>query len=226
MTGKWIKFDFRGTLRIKKGSGISCVVSTFQNAKKLRCCLAAFALQDPNVQVTVADNSPDQHGVRWNYAVAKSYDMTYVNTSHIEGHAYGAANAICGVGEQLLDRDNKPWKDLVLGEWVCFPSDDGYHVPLFSKIVLETAAAHPKWDFIYWDTLYDPRRTGKYEVMNVQPTECRIDKTSFMVRTSVFREIGGFPPHANDWRDSALAQKLVNAGVPHGKAEGVLCVHS
>ena len=194
---------------------LCCIVSTFEGADKLKCSLAALRLQNPWLSIRVTDNSPaSSNDALVTRKVSEDFQSLYINTSHIQGGTdpCDAANAI---------------SPLVNSEWLTFPSDDGYHVPLFSKIVLQTAAEHPEWDFIYWDILYDPRRTGKYEVMSVHPANCHIDKTSFMIRTKLFCEIGGFPPSSdNGWRDAKLAEKLVAMGVKHGKAPGVLVCHN
>ena len=197
---------------------LTCIVSTFMGAAKLRCSIAALLLQDPEVNIIVTDNTPRSSAeYSRSERVAEELCVRYINTCHVGG---GTDPCDAATYVAALHRPE-------LGEWLTFPSDDGYHVPLFSKIVLQTAAEHPEWDFIYWDILYDPRRTGKYEVMSVHPANCHIDKTSFMIRTKLFCEIGGFPPSPdNGWRDAKLAEKLVAMGVKHGKAPGCLGVHS
>src|SRR5690242_1196067 len=198
---------------------LCCIVSTFEGADKLKCSLAALRLQNPPVRILVTDNSPETgyHALGTEMST-KRFDAEYINTSTVNGGTdpCDAANWVC-----------QSWPFDIREEWLTFPSDDGYHVPLFSKIVLQTAAEHPEWDFIYWDILYDPRRTGKYEVISVHPANCHIDKTSFMIRTKLFCEIGGFPPSPdNGWRDAKLAEKLMAMKVKHGKAPGVLVCHN
>lgn len=199
---------------IPHGDGITCIVSTHCRPRELNLCILSLILQLPRVQIIVTDNSIDQKSKDWTKAVCKHTNVNYMTTSTFreQRECYDSANIAA---------------PLAIGNWLCFPSDDGYHVPQWSRIVLETATQHPDWDLIYWDTLYDPRRTGKYEVMVVYPSECQIDKTSFMVKRSLFMGVGGFPerPHDN-WRDAELINKLMSIGVKHGKAPGVLCVHS
>lgn len=186
---------------------IACIVSAFDRHPHLRCVLASLQMQRPEVRVIVADNGNTQALNRWTRAIAKSFN--YDHLALRMDSCYEPVNLLAPEIEQ---------------EWLCCPADDSYYVPKWSKIVLETADANPSWDFIYWDTLYDPRRTGKYEPMVVELKECCIDKASFMIKTRLFCEIGGFPPRPwDDWRDAELAKTIVNLNIKHGKAPGVLC---
>lgn len=115
---------------------------------------------------------------------------------------------------------------LAEGEWIATPSDDTYYVPEFIEI-MTSAGEQNGWDFVYCDTLYDPRRTGKWEILNVLPSPCQIDKVSFIVRRDKFT--GFIPDPMCPWgratqSDGYTAADLANR-LPHGKAPGVLVVH-
>lgn len=126
------------------------------------------------------------------------------------------------------------------GDWLAFPNDDTYYVPDFIRIMTDRAIKGPEafqyelealpheLDLVYCDTLYDPRRTGRWEVLDVHPSPGRIDKTSFIVRRDKFMGFipdpvspFGSPCQSDGYTMQALADRL-----PHGKAPGVLVVHS
>ncbi len=186
---------------------ISFIVSAYNHPEKLICCLASLAIQIPEPDLWVADNSDTPEMVEACESVCSVFGARRVQTH--------AETSLCYISSEHV-------AEMVSGEWLCFPSDDSYYVPGFSKLMLD-AAEENGWDFVYCDALYDPRMGGEYSVMTTRPACCAIDKTTFILRRELFQ---GFPPHESDWRDGALAESLVERGVKHGKPRGILVVHN
>lgn len=112
-------------------------------------------------------------------------------------------------------------------EWLCFPNDDSYLMPFYSRIMMKEANANG-WDLVYCDCVYDPRMAkGHYTVFEVSPVAGRIDKICVMVRRKAFKE---FPciDHPQFWTmaDGLFVRQLVKDGVAHGKCPGVQAVHN
>ncbi len=189
---------------------ISFIVSAYDRPDHLRCCLASLDLQGDH-EIIVCDNG----GTLYNQAITNHAGVIYLNTSKLVPQT-------CYHGLEAQPD----------GNWLCFPSDDSYYVPNFARIMLHTAEAN-NWEFVYSDVLYDPRLAhatrglhDTYSVMDTQPHCGSFDKTCFIVTRRAFEQVGGWPRHEADWRDGALAEALVNAGIRHGKAPGILLVHN
>ena len=200
----------------------------------LRCCLASLETQttDCNLHVLVACNSMEPSVQKLHRAVVledNTADLYFTAQQCGALDCYYAAEALVGDG-------------LATGEWIGFPSDDGYHTPNYLANMLASAREN-NWDFVYCDMLSSsfwlkdgsgpsPTRTD-YEYINVSPVKTNnrytIDKTCMLVKTALFREIG-FPGKLNGkpcGADGMLAEELVRRGVRHGKARGgALVVHS
>lgn len=115
----------------------------------------------------------------------------------------------------------------VSGDWLCFPNDDAYLVPFYSRIMLREANKNG-WDMVYCNCIYDPRMdTQYYKVFEVEPITSKIDKVCIMVRRKVFH---GFPliHHHQFWvmADGLFVRQLVKEGVAHGKCQGVMAAHN
>jgi hypothetical protein len=112
-------------------------------------------------------------------------------------------------------------------EWLCFPNDDSYLMPFYSRIMIREADKN-QWDLVYCDCVYDPRmQKNFYQVFEVSPVAGRIDKICVMVRRRVFK---GFPciEHPQFWTmaDGLFVRQLVKDGVAHGKVLGPMCCHN
>lgn len=203
---------------------ISYIVSHHNRSRELRICLASLHLQEFPKEILVCDNSSTPIHRSWckQICAPSVYDtpgpwcVQYLDTwaSDFCDTCYHSPEY---VGSQ--------------GDWLCFPSDDSYYVPLFSKLMLQ-AAEKNGWEFVYCDVLYDPRRAlagGKgeeYSVMITAPNLGSIDKTCFLTTRRAFDAVGGWPEHPGDWRDGALAEAVVKAGIKHGRVPGAMVVHS
>lgn len=188
---------------------VSFIVSSRGRPLELRSCLASLALQDPPFEVFVAATSENPHTIENVRKVCDFMGMTLIET-----------------GEDNIFKATASVIPKTTGEWLVFPNDDCYLVPAFNRYML-TAACANDWDLVYCDCLYDPRMFGHYDVFEVKPKACRIDKVCIMLRKAKFE---AFPwlNHPTLWvmSDSLLAQSLVKNGIAHGKAPGVMAVHN
>ena len=191
--------------------GITFIVSAYDRPQFLLCCISSLKCQSIRAdKIIIADNFDWKDTVNRSLQLAMELEVEYENPKAIE--CYWS-------GEQIgLSQEN--------ADWLCFPSDDSYYVPLFSEIMLDYAEKRGL-DFVYCDCLYDPRRTGKYDVMYVEPRVCSIDKTCLLVKRKVFTGFPGKPPrNESSAADGLLAESLVARGLRHGKAPGILVVHN
>lgn len=201
---------------------ISYIVSAYDRPKSLRGCLDSLLVQtDQDFEVYVMDNATVQeiHVEQEEYVQSLKDDrFHYVHT--------GAMN----IGDCYWTGDYAV-ANLVTGEFVCFPSDDSYYVPKFGERMYR-AAVQNHWDLVYCKMLYDdrlPDNRGEYDILDVLPVVCRIDKTGFIVRRSKFIPFPGKNPAdvtAPCCADGWLVQALVKSGIRHGKVRGVYVVHN
>lgn len=186
---------------------LAFIVNAYENPLEVRCCVSSLLLQWPsetyNTQVHVADNSNKTAAVA---AVCSSLNVYWHQT---EGHCYTAS-------EQVASK--------IEADYLCFASSDGYYVPGFSSIMLETAM-RTNADLVYCNVLYDPRLHGRgiYSVLDSFPEIRWIDKTNFIVKASCFR---GWPAHPQMWCDGQFVENLVASGAKIAKAKGILVVHN
>lgn len=197
---------------------ISYIVSSYERPGHLLCCLASLANQvcmtNGGFEIIVTCNSIDELEQNTHANVAHKFGAYIFFTAKTFGakDCYDAAEYVV---------------DIAKGDWLCFPSDDSYYVPLFLGRMLDAAQTH-SWDFVYCDMLYTSKWHGwRYEVMDVKPVRQHIDKTCFILRRELFK---GFPGKKNGMpceADGELAEELVKRGVRHGKASGgALVIHN
>lgn len=202
---------------------ITYIVSAYDRPAHLHCCLSSLAIQQGEKQIIVASNAtePAMRQVIREAALEVCYHgvprIQFVDTA-----ALGATECYSGI-EAVME------KGIVRGEWLCFPSDDSYYVPPFAQIMLDAAHANA-WDLVYPEAIiYDGRCIyGKYAVFPIDPWPCSIDKTCFMLKRDKFPATGfpGKVPGGASASDGLLVQQLVQGGISHGKAPGVLVVHN
>jgi glycosyltransferase involved in cell wall biosynthesis len=175
--------------------------------------LVSLRLQtEQNIEIIVADNSIDEE-MRGHNDDACGSDSRIVYMHCGGTSCYRSGNTAARFAK---------------GDYLCFPSDDGYYVPGFTALMLD-AAEKNNWDLVYCDLLDDPRQLGYYGVRHVKPALGYIDKTCYIVKREVFESIGGFPPgeDGDDWAaDWWLVEKLIALGVSHGKLTQLLVVHN
>lgn len=166
--------------------------------------LHSLAVQTfPDFEVIVTDNSSSQ---KTNNRIVNSLDerFRHVDTSSLDpGGCYAAAN-------WAVEQECK-------GEFLCFPSDDSYYVPVFAERMLNSGT-----DLVYCNMVYDARFNGQcYAPVNVLPMLNSIDKTGFIVRRSKFQ-----PFNISEKADGELIELLVSQGISHAKIPDVLMVHN
>ena len=195
---------------------ISYIVSNYHSALSLLCCVTSLLQQDATEEILIADNSTDPQQIQFvENMLSLSYKIRRIDTSKVcptpteqVAPCYAAANEVAKEAK---------------GEWLCFPSSDSYYVPGFARIMLDTAD-ELGLEFVYADFLYDPRyNTTHYQVVQAYPRYRMFDKTCFIVKRDRFN---GFPLKSNGADDYLLCAGLLEAGVKHGKAPGVLLVHN
>lgn len=193
-------------------SKISFIVSAYDRPAMLRCVLAALQVQtEPDIEIIVADNSPhialnNEH----QYVIHQLNDKRF---SYRNPRARFCYEAI----EQLAPETR--------GEWLCFPHDDGYYVPVFAQRMLEAAGQDPDAQLVYCDMLYDERMFGHYDVLHSEPRLGAIDKGSFIIRRELFLT-RAWPPVPDISRDGIFIEELVRDGALMIHAPGVMFVHN
>jgi glycosyltransferase involved in cell wall biosynthesis len=185
----------------------SFIVSAFENPARLACLLRSLQIQsEPNFEVLIADNTATETAVAKNREVVEQLGdsrFKYINARLSDCYCsanYGAS--------------------LATGDYLCFPSDDGYYVPRFLQTMLDAGPA----DLIYCDCIYDGHGAS-YRLMDVAPVGGRIDKGGFLVRRERFSGFKG-PAGADRAADAWLIEALIKTGVTHTKAPGYLWVHN
>jgi glycosyltransferase involved in cell wall biosynthesis len=180
---------------------ISYIVTTFDRPDHLACCLYSLKAQtDQSFEILVTDNS--EKGIMKKVVdEIKDDRIRYFNPKKQE--CYESSNHTAQFAE---------------GEFLCFPSEDSYYVPLFAELMY-----HPEYDLVYCDMLYDRRLLGKYTILHVSPVVNRIDKTGFIVKRDKF---SGFLLHDLVRADGIFVQSLVKSGAKHTKINEALIVHN
>jgi glycosyltransferase involved in cell wall biosynthesis len=182
----------------------SFIVSAYDRPDALACLLWSLKVQtEPGFDVIVVDNGDREWG-----------NLERLNDMYDHRFQYIAARK-----SNCYESSNLGAKH-AMGEYLCFPSDDGYYVPRFLELMLE-----PKADLTYCDMLYDPRLTGVYAPIRVEPG-LDIDKGGFLVKRECFQPFPWERPDGLRMADHFLIDDLIAAGVRHAKVPGVLFIHN
>jgi glycosyltransferase involved in cell wall biosynthesis len=198
---------------------VSYIVSAYNRPASLPCCLWSLKVQtDPDFEVIVADNGLEiAHDIRHQLAVCNLNDPRFrrVDTSNSENPAWDSYWS----AEIAVEHE-------ACGEWLCFPSDDSYYMPIFQEALVK-AAEERGWDLVYCDMIYDRRLSGKYATLDVQARVGQIDKTGFLLKREKWI---GFPHKPTvpgfSCADGEMIAQLVASGVKHGKVSEILVVHN
>lgn len=112
------------------------------------------------------------------------------------------------------------------GEYLCFPSDDGYYMPEFGAALLYACRNRPL-DMAFCEVVHDRRCNGVYGIFNTAARCGQIDKGCFILHRSKFN---GFPTKPCTDRpcpaDGEMVDMLVRDGVVCGKVDEILAVHN
>ena len=200
---------------------VTYIVSAFNRPQHLRGCLASLQVQtDSDMQVLVADNATDPVMAMRNQGVVRDlYDdrFRYICTDqHLAQPAWD-----CYWSAEWMIANHAD------GEWLCFPSDDSYYMPVFQETCIKAAEANG-WGLVFPEMLYDRRIHGKYAILNTRAEVCGIDKTGFLMRRSVWPgEWPGKPQQLSaSCCDGELVVALVRSGVKWGKVDEILVLHN
>jgi hypothetical protein len=186
---------------------VTFIVAVWKKTTSMWCQLASLADQTVPVEILVTEDGDDPAIMAEHQRAADQFGAKLIVTQ--AGMDSKAANMV--------------WEQ-TRGEWLGFANDDGYMVPKYAELMIAAAEKHG-WDLVYCDLVYDPRLTGKYDVLLAEPRLGRVDRTSFLVRRKVWE---GFVPYGDNWlwADGATIEAMIKRGVAHGKAKGVLVVHN
>ena len=194
----------------KRPESVAFIVSSRGRPRELASCLASLVLQDDPKQIVVATTNENRKNIAAIRKVCRQFDVRLLDTRS-KNLFYATASGV----------------HVTKSEWLCFPNDDAYLVPFYSRIMIREANKNG-WDMVYCDCIYDPRMDKNYyTVFEVEPVTSRIDKVCVMVRRKVFH---GFPliDHHQFWTmaDGLFVRQLVKEGVSHGKCPGVMAAHN
>ena len=190
------------------------VVSAFNRPVELKLCLLSLVCQSRvDWSAIVTDNAMDstyrdlnRDAVEW----VGDPRIQYAYTGDQAKNCYISAN----IGAQEAE-----------GEWLAFPSDDGYVCPWYLERMLRRAA---DLDLVYCDIVLGSAQSHRF--LSQQPRCCEIDKTGFSVRREWFNRVGGFVIENVDGgastADGQFIERVVAAGARHGKVDEVLVVHN
>ncbi len=177
----------------------SFIVSAYDRPDHLLCCVASLRIQTyRNFEVIVTDNAKHP-GI----ASGQKYLIEDLNLLD-DRFSY----------ELLRLRDcyeSANWGSRVAaGEYLCFPSDDGYYCPRFLELMLKHGDGA---DVIYCDCIWDGRGYGPGEEcihLDTAPVCGKIDKGGFLVKRSAFKEFKG-PFGMDRGADGWLIEDLVKS---------------
>ena len=183
----------------------SFIVSAFDRPAHLDLLLRSLRLQTcRDFEVLVTDNAVGARASENLDAVQRIGDSRFRHIAAREPDCYFSANLGAAAAQ---------------GEYLCFPSDDGYYVPRFLEAMLGAGPA----DLIYCDCVYDGHGIN-YAPMQTRPACGFIDKGGFLVKREQFRGFRG-PAGADRAADGWLVEALIKSGATHSKVPGHLWVH-
>jgi len=170
------------------------IVSAYERPRQLACVLYSLLVQtERDFNIIVTDNA-DQC-----LDTVRSIDdprIHYMRT--IARDCYESANLA------VLRAD---------GEYLCFPSDDGYYAPRFLELMLKYGQGA---DLIYCDCIWDGT-AAEYKYLDVRPALYYIDKGGFLLRRSLFTEFKG-PFGERRAEDGRFIERIIQRGIKHRKA--------
>jgi len=192
---------------------ISYIVSAHNEPDRLPCCLWSLRAQtDKDFEIIIADNSETMKQRTAIYDIAKSIfpNARYFATGQPE--CFHAANAVALHAQ---------------GEFLCFPSDDSYYMPVFGE---QMHLAGREADFVMCHMVYDKRcGHGHYTAIPQEPKRFWCDKTGFIIRKDKFPSFPNIKTSGSRWdmsSDGEMAELVVSQGARWKVIPDVLVVHN
>lgn len=195
---------------------ISYVVSAYDRPKSLRACLGTLSAQTEPHEIIVCCNSLQQCQIDMHRQVCDEFGARCFSTGK------WGAQCCYSSAEMVIERGH------VHGDWLVFASDDSLYVGRFAEIMMRAARTN-RWDLVYCDEVYDspmPLSNYHYGLLEVSAKMGRIDKTGFLLRREWFKKFPGKNATGSfAMCDGKLIAELVERGIKHGKAPGILVIH-
>jgi GT2 family glycosyltransferase len=208
-------------------SKIELVISAFCYPDSLRTLLSCLIDQRyEDWSALVMDNADDEEiADKHQELIRMDPRISYYRSSDRCFECYDSAN----LGAKLTE-----------SEWVGFPSDDSYYVRWWYLTRMMRCAEETGADFVFCDMVHGYQdytqfpvekreEAAVYSYLSCEPRACHIDKTNFLVKRSVFNEVGGFDaPGARVTfaADGPFVDKVVRAGYRTVKVPHLMCVHN
>jgi glycosyltransferase involved in cell wall biosynthesis len=186
---------------------ISFIVSAHHRPLALRCMLSSLVIQThDNWEAIVTDRAED------------------VECAHLH-------EEFCRIDPRIkydwnptrnLYESAERGESLCSGEWLAFPSDDGYYCPWFAERMINAANLN-NWELVYCDIVLGG--PSLHFLLQQHPHKCAIDKTGFIIKHSWF---DGFDSKFENYQESdgIFIEKVVSRGIRHGYLREILCVHN
>lgn len=190
----------------------SFIVSAYDRPAYLRCALSSLEIQTcRDHEVIVVDNAVDPTLQQRNESVTAEFSARDPRFRYL----YTGAPSCYHSSEIGADHAG--------GEYLCFPSDDGYYIPSFLERMLSVSPA----GIIHCDCLYGHRTRG-YFVLQSSLRVCRIDKGGFLIRRELFYSVGRFKTKVAGRcnADGDLAEAVKRSHARECKIPGILWTHN
>ena len=195
---------------------VSLIVSSHNRPLALRLLLTSLQLQtELSWETIVTDNSDKENAYVIQLEIERVDDprIRYIYTGD------RAANCYCSADMAVPQAK---------GEWLGFPSDDGYYCPWYLERMLRCAQQHgPSTALVYCNVVLGS--AAAHPALDTHPRCCEIDKTTFLVRRDWFERVGGFGAENVGLpapSDGLFIEKLIAQGIDHAKVGELLCVHN
>lgn len=186
----------------------SFIVSAYDRQDHLACLLYSLKVQtERDWEVIVTDNSPDAINL-WVAQELAEEDSRFGYLSTKRADCYEAANRAV---------------ESATGQYLCFPSDDGYYTPQFLEVMY---AAGEGADLVYCDAVYGGNGCPYPCLLDAAPVAGRIDKGGFLLKRELFPGFQG-PFGVDRAADAWLIERIAQTpGARVVKAPGILWVHN
>jgi len=184
-----------------------------QSHQDFQCIVADNADHDPTAKLhqLAVDQVNAFPGMRGKFIYVRTHGKTKVSD------CYWAAEWVV--------------KNIPMGRWLCFPCDDTYLVPGFAQSLLKQAAKKNA-DYVFSrNIIAGPDALGEgVGYIKWKQRLHRIAKTCFIVKWSVFDQVGGFQGKMDRIgtvnADYFFSSQMVEAGKQIASVKGVLLVHN